>query len=1199
MNLLYFAGPALLQLTAIAANGQCVSDPVAGAELQFDIDYLFTGLDRTLGSTFPEWLSRYDQENTGDPSPAFAAEDNCGNGIDDDDHIELLGAILDGEPAATVLGGISSSTISEIRAGFTANRAKVKPDLTLQIVFVSVNIIDEINKDDPVFGESLQDLVAAYMTIGDEESVAYIRGLLITLGEIFIERGVDSGAIPSIVEGLVKSTLRSTVAANFVATRYACFGDASGTTKTNLLGDSGSINGGGLSNEAEYVAQGRDRQAWLAARGVTHVPLEITDAPEDTAVDSGTPISFAPAILGGNGGTILHDWKSFDASGDSTALTTEPALLFDYPIPDDTGSYGLFVCDGVWTRRAQPFALTVNAVPIRVLEQPQNTTRYVGETQTFRFGVAGGIARPSYQWLFGPTIATITDLPGAVDPELILDAVRPEDAGYYQVRLSSVDAGGAPVVLYSQAARLTVLIPQDTEPPAVTLIGAQEVTVECGTVFSDPGAQAEDTVDGNLTAAIEVTGSVVYGVPGTYTLTYRATDAAGNTGSATRTVHVADTTAPTIALFGASSLVLACGSPYVDPGITAADTCDTAVAVETSGAVDTATPGVYTLVYTAQDAAGLTAQVSREVTVEDNTPPTISLLGVSSLVLACGSLFTDPGVTAADTCDTAVVVETSGVVDASTPGEYTLVYTARDAAGLTAQVSRAVTVEDNTAPTISLLGASPLTLTCGSPYVDPGVTATDVCDGDLTAAVEIAGTVNPDVAGRYTRTYAVTDSSGNRAEVSRVVEVTDSAPPQIALIGANPLDIECGQVFADPGVTASDTCDGDISGRVSAGGAVDTQQPGEYEISYEVYDNAGHSARTSRTVRVNDCAPPVLTLLGADPLILACGALFTDPGATAEDACAGDVSTRITVTGTVNAETPGTYVRNYEVTDETGNKASVQRSVRVEDTDAPQITLLGDTEITLACGAVFTDPGAFADDPCEGDLTARVVRAGDVSTATPGRYELVYAVADSAGNPAEASRAVVVLNNCVIEITREPGPLSLYTGMDAVFRTAAEGGSAPLTYAWRKEGSEAALAEGPVFTIRDIGFDDVGNYYCDISDGFSTVRTRAVSLSVFDRPVVGGHAADTDGDWAISLVELLRIIQFYNGGGLHCAPETEDGYASGPGVRDCATHSADYAPADWAIGLIELLRIIQFYNSPGSAFHPDSSADDGYAPGAG
>jgi hypothetical protein len=94
----------------------------------------------------------------------------------------------------------------------------------------------------------------------------------------------------------------------------------------------------------------------------------------------------------------------------------------------------------------------------------------------------------------------------------------------------------------------------------------------------------------------------------------------------------------------------------------------------------------------------------------------------------------------------------------------------------------------------------------------------------------------------------------------------------------------------------------------------------------------------------------------------------------------------------------------------------------------------------------------------------------------------------------------------------------------------------------------------------------------------------------------GFHSADTNHDWRISIHELLRVIQFYNVGGYHCAASTEDGFAPGPGGEGCAPHHGDYNPQDWELSLSEVLRIVQFFNAPGGAYHADHDSEDGYAP---
>jgi len=83
----------------------------------------------------------------------------------------------------------------------------------------------------------------------------------------------------------------------------------------------------------------------------------------------------------------------------------------------------------------------------------------------------------------------------------------------------------------------------DSVPPVVTLVGDTAIEIVVGDAFTDPGATATDPSTGSgqatdLTAYINVSGSVDTAVAGLYTLTYTATDAAGNSGSASRVVTV-------------------------------------------------------------------------------------------------------------------------------------------------------------------------------------------------------------------------------------------------------------------------------------------------------------------------------------------------------------------------------------------------------------------------------------------------------------------------------------------------------------------------------------------------------------------------------------------------------------------------------------------------------------------------------------
>jgi len=159
--------------------------------------------------------------------------------------------------------------------------------------------------------------------------------------------------------------------------------------------------------------------------------------------------------------------------------------------------------------------------------------------------------------------------------------------------------------------------PVDTTAPVITITGANPASVTVGSTYVDAGATANDAVDGVV--AVTAVSTVDTKVVGSYTVTYSATDKAGNKATAVRTVKVVaaagDTTAPVITITGANPASVTVGSTYVDAGATAKDAVDGTVAVTAVSTVDTSVVGSNTVTYSATDKAGNKATAVRTVNV--------------------------------------------------------------------------------------------------------------------------------------------------------------------------------------------------------------------------------------------------------------------------------------------------------------------------------------------------------------------------------------------------------------------------------------------------------------------------------------------------------------------------------------------------------------------------------------------------------
>ena len=88
----------------------------------------------------------------------------------------------------------------------------------------------------------------------------------------------------------------------------------------------------------------------------------------------------------------------------------------------------------------------------------------------------------------------------------------------------------------------------------------------------------------------------------------------------------------------------------------------------------------------------------------NTTVPVVTLVGDANATVTLGNFYNDAGATATDAQEGNLPVVVSGHVDTSKVGTYTLTYTAIDSQGLTGTATRTVTVSENNAPVITLIG---------------------------------------------------------------------------------------------------------------------------------------------------------------------------------------------------------------------------------------------------------------------------------------------------------------------------------------------------------------------------------------------------------------------------------------------------------------------------------------------------------------
>ena len=241
-------------------------------------------------------------------------------------------------------------------------------------------------------------------------------------------------------------------------------------------------------------------------------------------------------------------------------------------------------------------------------------------------------------------------------------------------------------------------------------------------------------------------------------------------------------------------------------------------------------------------------------------------------------------------------------------------------------------------PGIVVNGGENMTLEVFEPYTDEGARAS-YFGINLNEKLSCDGSVDPDKVGTYTEKYYVR-FLWKKTEVTKTVNVVDTSAPVLTLKGDPEIEVEDIDNFEDPGYTAEDNYDGDITDKVTVTlSDVMVGEDGENIVTatYTVSDSAGNTAKQHRFIRIADRTAPEVTLLGSSHITLKKGDKYEESGAEATDNIDGKVE--VSSEGSVDTSTAGVYKITYMhmIKRETGARRFVRyASARRQPTAFPR-----------------------------------------------------------------------------------------------------------------------------------------------------------------------------------------------------------------------------------------------------------------------
>lgn len=554
-----------------------------------------------------------------------------------------------------------------------------------------------------------------------------------------------------------------------------------------------------------------------------------------------------------------------------------------------------------------------------------------------------------------------------------------------------------------------VIVTHEGAPSITTTDYIVEATSPNGAEI-DFSVSATDIVDGDVPVSCDSESPSTYPL-GITIVTCTAENSAGHSTTTTFSIDVVDTTEPTISVSDVSAEATGPDGANVQFIISASDVADASVEAVCDYQSGDLFPIDVTLVTcTATDSSGNSASATFVVTVHDHTPPSVSTPGdfFAEADSKDGAIVSF-GVSAFDLVDGDLLPVTCDYASGTNfdYGDTLITCSATDTQGNTGSSSFTVTVDDTTAPLVTVPADHTLEATSSQgAQFSYSASAFDTVDGSLPVECSHA---SGDIFGIGTITVVclATDSHGNTGTNSFTIVVQDTIAPTITATDVA-VDAVVAPIPVSFTVTATDLVDGNVP--LSCDHASGSSFPlGTTLVKCTAEDSHGNTAESSFNVIVNDVrAPPSIT--SSDIVAEATGPTGAAVSFTVTATDYIDGSVPVSCDHTSGASYPiGTTTVVCTATNSGGKTATSSFTIQVQDTVPPVITVPPDiTSLPTSKNGASVTFTVTASDIVDGTVSVTCNPASG-STFVFDTTTVTCSATDSHGNTGTASFHVTVL----------------------------------------------------------------------------------------------------------------------------------------------------------------------------------------------
>ena len=283
------------------------------------------------------------------------------------------------------------------------------------------------------------------------------------------------------------------------------------------------------------------------------------------------------------------------------------------------------------------------------------------------------------------------------------------------------------------------------------------------------------------------------------------------------------------------------------------------------------------------------------------------------------------------------------------------------------------------------------------------------------------------------RTWTASDECGNETIHTQTIQVRDTEAPEFTYVPAD-YTVQCAEDVVLEDATATDNC-GEVSIAYETE-IVNQSCPNKYQLirAISATDECGNITIAQQTITVDDTMAPEFTFVPEDYTVQ-CAEDVVLEDATATDNC-GELTIDYSV-DTVNQSCPNKYqlIRTWVATDECDNSTTAQQTITVDDTIAPEFTFVPE-DYTVQCAEDVVLEDATATDNC-GELTIDY-SVDTVNQSCPNKYQLIrtWVATDECDNSTTAQQTITVDDTIAPEFTFVPEDYTVECSDDVTYEEA-------------------------------------------------------------------------------------------------------------------------------------------------------------------